>query len=98
GKQAMAANTNKITWPEHIVDASKLFAAIASELGANPNSPASHRIYDRAFTIEQYVEKARQDGKIKRYVYKHPDTGEPMAYGYHRDDLKRLIDQTSKLK
>jgi hypothetical protein len=94
----MAANTNNITWPEHIIDASKLFATIAGQLGANPNSPTSHRIYDRAFTIEQYIEKARKDGKIKRYVYKHPDTGEAVAYGYHRDDIARLIEQTSKLK
>ena len=94
----MAANTKKITWPEYIIDASKLFATIAGQLGANPNSPASHRIYDRAFTIEQYIEKARRDGKIKRYVYKDPETNEAIAYGYHRDDLKRLIDQTSTLK
>jgi hypothetical protein len=93
----MATTNKKITWPDYIVDASKLFATIANQLGANPNSPNSHRIYDRAFTIEQYVEKARQEGKIKRYVYKHPETGETLAYGYHRDDLKRLIDQTSKL-
>lgn len=93
----MAANAKKILWPEYIVDANRLFAAIASELGADPKSPASHKIYDRAFTIEQYIEKARHDGKIKRYVYKDPKTGETLAYGYHRDDIRRLIDQSSKL-
>ncbi|HVA25414.1 MAG TPA: hypothetical protein VMW62_13605, partial [Chloroflexota bacterium] len=75
----MAASSNKVTWPEHIIDASKLFATIAGQLGAGSTSPASHKIYDRAFTIEQYIEKARHDGKIKRYVYKDPATGEPLA-------------------
>ena len=94
----MAAETKKIPWPEEIIDASRLFAAIAGELGVNPSSPASHKIYDRAFTIEQYIEKARQAGKIKRYVYKDPKSGEALAWGYHRDDLKRIIDQSSKVK
>lgn len=92
----MAANTKKIEWPEYIIDATRLYAAIANELGADPKSPSSHKIYDRAFTIEQYIEKARHDGKIKRYVYKDPKTNEALAYGYHRDDVKRLIDQSSK--
>ncbi len=81
----------KIPWPDYMVDASKLFPVITRELGAKPNEAVSHRLYERAFTIEQFIEKARQDGKIKRYVYKHPDTGEPMAYGYNRDDVIRLI-------
>ena len=83
--------TANVTWPEHIVDASKLFTHIASVLGADPKSPASHRIYDRAYTLEQYVEKARKDGKLKRYIYKDPKTGEALAYGYHRDDILKLI-------
>ena len=82
---------NTIPWPAFMVDAGKLFPIITCQLGAEPNQPVSHRLYERAYTIEQYIEKARQDGMIKRYVYKHPDTGEPMAYGYNREDVMRLI-------
>jgi hypothetical protein len=86
---------SKIPWPDYLIDASQLFALIARELGAVSDAPISPRVYDRAFTIEQYIDKARRDGKIKRYVYKHPGTGEAMAYGYSREDVVRLVNQAS---
>ena len=97
GSTAVAASAKRIPWPEYIVDANRLFGAIAAELGGGADGSGSHKIYDRAYTIEQYIEKARQKGKIKRYIYQDPRTGEVLAYGYHRDDIKRLIDQSSKL-
>jgi hypothetical protein len=95
--EGKAAPGGKIPWPDNMIDANQLYLVIAKELGAdNPDPARSHRAYDRALTLEQVVDKARQEGKIKRYVYKDPKTGEPLAYGYNRDDVLRLIGQAPK--
>jgi hypothetical protein len=91
------APARNIPWPDNMIDASQVFMAIAKELGGDSPDPArSHRAYDRALTLEQYIEKVRADGKLKRYVYKDPKTGEPLAYGYNRDDIMRIIGQAPK--
>jgi hypothetical protein len=87
--------SDNVTWPDHLVDATRLFAEIAKELGATPGLPPNHRIYDRAYTIEQFIDEMRRKGKIKRYVYKDPDTGEPKAFGYDRSDIRKMIQQAS---
>ena len=96
-EEKAAAPSGKIPWPDDKVDASHLFTFIALQLGGDHPDPArSHRAYDRAFTLEQFIEKARLSGKIKRYVYKNPQTGEPLAYAYNRDDVMRLIGEAPK--
>ena len=77
------------TWPEDIVDASRLCEVLGFQTG-DPEIIGTEAA-DQIANLEAAVERARISGRIKRLSAKNPSTGEVAAYGYRRADVRRVV-------
>lgn len=77
------------TWPDDVVDASRLFEVLGYRSGA-PEVVGSE-VAERIRAMEAAVERARISGRIRRLSARRPGTEDAVAYGYRRADVRRAI-------
>ncbi|GEM_PF-4846943 len=76
-------------WAEDMVDASKL----CEILGYSTSDPkvVGDDAADKIIRMEAAVERARISGRIRRFSVLNTATGEVLAYGYKRADVRRIL-------
>ena len=79
----------KVKWPSDMVDAERLFEILGHQVG-DPSIIGQDE-FEKVVNLTAAVDRARISGRIRRYTYKDTATGEVVAYGYKREDVKRII-------
>ena len=77
-------------WPDHLVDTKKVFGFLTQHLGIAGQSTITRK-HHLAFSLENAIHRAHQNGALKRFVVKDPNSGDVLGHGYHRQELENFL-------